>query len=299
MGILVVGSMGLDTVETPHGKVTDALGGAATYFSVSASYFTKVNLVAVVGNDFPKQHIDLLKKHKIDVDGLQQVEGKTFRWSGHYMKDLNEAQTLNTELNVFAGFDPQLPEKYTKAEYVFLANIDPVLQLKALKQVKKPKLIALDTMNFWIQGKLKELKATLRHIDILVINETEAKMLACEKNLMKAAQKIFGLGPKGLVIKRGEYGAMHVTKNSEFALPALPLEKVCDPTGAGDTFAGGFMGFIAKSNKVDDQTLKKAVVYGSVMASYNVEDFSLNKLKALNSGMINDRFNKFKKLTAF
>jgi sugar/nucleoside kinase (ribokinase family) len=299
MSILVVGSMALDSVETPFGKVKDALGGSATYFSVSASYFAKVNLVAVVGNDFPQKHMELLKKHKVDTKGLQKVNGKTFRWQGHYMKDLNQAETLKTELNVFSSFKPEIPEEYKKSDIVFLANIDPELQLEVLKQVKKPKLVACDTMNFWISSKLAALKKLLKYIDILVINEAEVKQMAADKNLIRAANKILSWGPSSLVIKRGEYGSMFYQKNNVFCLPAMPLEKVNDPTGAGDSFAGGFMGYISKTGKLDAKNFRKAVVYGSVMASFNVEGFSLSNLSRLNSAKIENRYKQFKKLTEF
>lgn len=299
MSILVVGSVALDTVETPFGKTDNALGGSAVYFSVSASYFTPVNLVAVIGEDFPQQHIDLLHKHSVDTTGLQKVPGKTFRWKGHYMHDLNQAQTLDTQLNVFANFNPELPEKYKDSDVVFLANIDPVLQRRVLEQVKKPKLVACDTMNFWIESKRDELIKTLAKVDIFVINEGEARQLAKESNLVKAAKKIFSYGPSALVIKRGEYGALFFTKKHIFSAPALPLENVFDPTGAGDTFAGGFMGYLGQCGKLNDCNLRRAMIFGSVMASFNVEDFSLNRLKNLKKPEIRKRFEQFKKLTHF
>jgi sugar/nucleoside kinase (ribokinase family) len=297
--ILVVGSVAFDSVKTPSGMVDNALGGSGTYFSVSASYFSKVKLVAVVGKDFPKKHIDLLKKHRVDVEGLKQTEGKTFRWKGQYMKDLNEAETLDTQLNVFASFKPEIPESYKDAEFVFLANIDPVLQLEVLKQVKKPKLVACDTMNYWITSKKPDLKKTLSHVDILIINDAELRLLAEESNLVRAAKKVCAWGPSALVIKRGEYGVVYLSKDTMFALPAMPLAQVCDPTGAGDTFAGGFMGALAKGGKITDAAIRKAIVYGSVMASYNIEDFSLNRLKCLTKSDIRKRYGQFKRLTSF
>jgi sugar/nucleoside kinase (ribokinase family) len=300
MSILVVGSVALDSVKTPFGKVEEALGGSGTYFSVSASYFTRVNLVAVVGDDFPPEHVALLKRHKVDTAGLQKVAGgKTFRWKGNYTYDLNQAQTLDTQLNVFAAFKPEIPEAYRDSEYVFLANIDPELQLEVLKQVKKPRLVACDTMNFWIERKLKELKKTLKHVDILVINEGEVRQMADETNLVKAARIVTSWGPRALVIKRGEYGALFYNKGRFFSAPAYPLEVIYDPTGAGDTFAGGFMGYLARCRNLSDCDLRRAIVFGSVMASYNVEDFSLRRLDRLSWPAIKKRFQQFKALTHF
>lgn len=299
MSILVVGSVALDSVKTPFGQVNDALGGSGTYFSVSASYFTKVNLVAVVGNDFSNKHIKLLKRHKVDTKGLQRVEGKTFRWKGRYMRDLNQADTLDTKLNVFADFKPQIPQEYKNSRFVFLANIDPELQLEVLRQVKKPKLVACDTMNFWIQGKLAQLKKTLKHVDILVINEAEVRQLARDTNLVKAAKKIITWGPKALVIKQGEYGSLFFSRKLTFSAPALPLESVYDPTGAGDSFAGGFMGYLAKCGNINDCNLCRALIFGSVMASFNVQGFSLSMLDKLNWRKIKQRFKLFKKITHF
>lgn len=299
MSIVVVGSVALDSVKTPQGAVEDSLGGSATYFSVSASYFSPVRLVAVVGDDFPEAHVKLLKKHKVDVSGLQRVPGKTFRWKGHYLNDLNAAETLDTQLNVFASFSPELPKAYRDSEYVFLANIDPELQLEVLSQIKKPKLVACDTMNFWITGKSKALKKTIRHVDILVINEAEAKQFAEEDNLVKAARRICSWGPDSLVIKRGEFGALLFSGGKIFAAPALPLEKIVDPTGAGDTFAGGFMGYLAQSGRINERELRRAVIMGSVMASFNVEDFSLRRLDRLNKADIRSRYGSFKDLTQF
>ncbi|HBU70158.1 MAG TPA: sugar kinase [Elusimicrobia bacterium] len=299
MSILVVGSVAMDSVKTPFGKIDNALGGSATYFSVSASYFSPVKLVAVIGEDFPKKYLDVLKKHDIDLSGLQKVKGKTFRWKGQYTYDLNQAETLDTQLNVFAHFSPNIPEQYKKSEYVFLGNIDPELQLEVLKQVKNPKLVACDTMNYWISSKKPQLIKTLKKVDILVINEAEVRELAGESNLVKASKKIFSWGPKALVIKRGEYGALFVGRNHIFSAPAYPLEKVFDPTGAGDSFAGGFMGYLAKCRSLEDHDLRRAIVFGSVMASFNVEDFSLNKLRSLDWEKITDRFHQFKKLTHF
>jgi len=299
MDILVIGSVAFDSVETPFGRGDDVLGGSATYFSTSASFFTGVQLVAVVGDDFPEEHKEFLSSRGVDLAGLQTRPGETFRWKGRYGYDLNEAQTLETHLNVFETFHPQLPESYRKAEYVFLANIDPELELEVLNQVERPKLIACDTMNFWIEGKREALVRTLGHVDILVINEAEVRQLADEANLVKASRAVLAMGPKTLVVKRGEYGVLVFTEHSIFSAPAYPLEEVFDPTGAGDTFAGGFMGYLAATNNLSDETIRKATVFGSVMASFTVEDFSLNRLRKLSWSEVEERFRRFQALTAF
>ncbi len=299
MSILVVGSVAFDSVATPFGQVDEVLGGSGTYFSTSASFFSEVSLVAVVGEDFPTEHVDFLRSRNVDLQGLQTVPGQTFRWKGRYEYDLNEAQTLETHLNVFEFFHPELPAGYEDAEYVFLANIDPELQLEVLKQVKRPQLVACDTMNFWISGKREALLRTLKHVDMLLINEGEARQLAEEPNLVKAARAILAMGPKTLVVKRGEYGVLMFHENSIFSAPAYPLESVFDPTGAGDTFAGGFMGYLASTRNLSEKSLRQAIVFGSVMASFNVEDFSLNRMKTLEYAEIQERFRRFKLLTEF
>jgi len=299
MSILVVGSLALDTIETPFGKAEKVLGGSAVYFSVAASFFTKVFLVGVVGKDFPEGHRDFLRERGIDTRGLKHEEGKTFHWEGKYGYDLNEAHTLDTELNVFEKFTPEIPEEYRDSEYVFLANIDPELQLRVLKQVRKPKVVALDTMNFWIENKLDALKETINRIDIFIINEAEARELAQEYNLVKAARKILGLGPKTLIIKQGTYGALMFTNSSVFSAPAYPLEATLDPTGAGDSFAGGFMGYLAKCRNLHDGGIRQAIIFGSVMASFCVEQFSLDRLRILTYQDIVSRFNEFLHLTCF
>ncbi len=299
VSILVVGSVALDSVKTPFGKVENALGGSGTYFSISASYFTKVKLVAVVGDDFPKKHINLLKSHGVDIEGLKKVKGKTFKWKGEYTYDFNSAKTLDTQLNVFANFKPEIPEAYKRCDYVFLGNIDPELQLEVLRQVENPRLVAADTMNFWISKKRKELIKTLKFVDVLIINEAEARQLAQETNLVKAVKVISDFGPESIVVKRGEYGALYFNHKQVFSAPAFPLEEIFDPTGAGDSFAGGFMGYIASVKNPDDINMRRAIIFGSVMASFNVEDFSLNKLKSLNKKQIMGRFQQFKELTHF
>jgi len=299
LSILVVGSIAFDSVETPFGKAEEVLGGSASYFSIAASFFTNIRLVAVVGEDFPREYLDFFRERGVDLQGLQRLPGRTFRWRGKYSRDLNERQTIDTCLNVFEDFRPKIPEQYRSSQYIFLANIDPDLQLEVLKQVKAPKLTAGDTMNFWIEGKLRSVKETLRAMDILTINQEEAEQLSNEDNLVRAARKISSLGPKTIIIKRGEYGALMFTEGSIFSAPAYPLETVCDPTGAGDSFAGGFLGYLARAQEWDDKNLRKAVIFGSVMASFCVEDFSLNRLKSLSYPEIEERFREFKELTIF
>lgn len=299
MSLLVVGSVAFDSVKTPFGEAKEVLGGSATYFSTAASYFTEVKLVAVVGEDFPAPDLEFLRKKGVDFEGLERRPGRTFRWRGEYGYQLNEAKTLDTQLNVFESFRPKLPASYRDAAFVFLANIDPELQLDVLKQVKQPKLVACDTMNFWIEGKRDALIKTLGEVDILIINDGEARELAREFNLVKVAKKILSLGPKILIIKRGEYGALMFNGQTTFAAPALPLENVFDPTGAGDSFAGGFMGYLSQNGTMNEAALRQAVIYGSVMASFNVEAFSLDRMRTLTREEINARYQEFKSLTSF
>ena len=299
MSLLVVGSVAFDDVRTPFGEALGVLGGSATYFSVAASYFANVNLVAVVGEDFPEDGIQLFRDHQVNIDGLERRLGKTFHWKGEYGFDLNEAKTLATHLNVFETFEPKIPPAYRQSPYVFLANIDPSLQLQVLEQMDSPELVACDTMNFWIGGKPEELKKTLRYVDILVINDGETRELAQEANIYKAAQSILNMGPTTLIIKRGEYGALMFNETKVFAAPAYPLEAVFDPTGAGDSFAGGFMGYLASVQNVTDATIRQAIIMGSVMASFNVEAFSLERLKAVTYDEIQERFKAFRRLVHF
>lgn len=300
MSLLVVGSVAFDALESPYGKVERALGGAATYFAVAASLFTHVNLVAVVGDDFTSKDAAIFRGRKIDTEGLEHAEGKTFFWAGRYSENLNERITLATELNVFADFKPRLPEKYRRSKYVFLANIAPQLQRDVLQQVTtRPKIAALDTMNYWIQGSNAELRETLRHVDILMINDSETRELSSEHNLLRAARHIFKMGPTTLVVKRGEHGAMMVDKRGVFCVPAFPLEEPHDPTGAGDSFAGGFMGYLAGCGQKNDASLRRAMVYGSVLGSFAVEKFGLERLRTLKSSEIHGRARHFAKLTQF
>lgn len=299
MSILVVGSIALDTVETPFGKVEEALGGAAVYFSYAASFFNHVRLVGVIGEDFPHEHISLLEDRDIDLGGLERAQGSTFRWTGHYDYDLNEAHTLDTQLNVFETFTPKIPEAFKDSDLVFLANIQPELQLKVAEQVSSPRIIACDTMNFWIEGAYDALRETLKKVNILVINDAEARELAREPSLVKAARQILKWGPDTLVVKRGEYGVLMFNDHSVFSAPAYPLEDVFDPTGAGDTFAGGFMGYLSTQEEIDEASIRQAIIFGSTLASFNVEDFSLNRMKKLDMKDILKRFSEFKQLSHF
>jgi sugar/nucleoside kinase (ribokinase family) len=300
MSLLVVGSVAFDAIETPFGRVERTVGGAATYFSLAASFFTRVNLVGVVGDDFTAKHEEVFRGRSVDLAGLERAEGKTFFWSGKYHDNLNDRTTLATDLNVFAEFRPKLPESFRKSQYIFLANIDPTLQRSVLDQVTgKPKLVALDTMNYWIEGTPDELKKTLKQTQVLMINDSETRQLSDEHNLLRAAKTIFKMGPKTLVIKRGEHGAMMVHGDSVFCVPAYPLDEIHDPTGAGDSFAGGFMGYLAGAGKINANSLKLAMVYGSVLGSFAVEKFGLDRLLKLKRREITDRVRHFHKLTTF
>ncbi len=300
MSLLVVGSVAFDALETPYGKVDRTLGGAATYFSIAASSFTDVNLVGVVGDDFTAKDRAVFKGRPIDISGLERAEGKTFFWSGRYGQDPNDRVTLVTDLNVFANFRPKLPESFRNSRHVFLANIDPTLQRSVLEQIKvRPKMVALDTMNYWIEGTPEELRAILKSTDVLMINDAETRMLSSEHNLLRAAKYIFSMGPRTLIIKRGEHGALMVDNRGVFAVPAFPLEQVFDPTGAGDSFAGGFMGYLASSKSMSDAVLRRAMVYGSVMGSFAVERFGLERLRKVTRREINARARHFAKLTQF
>ncbi len=299
MGILVVGSVALDTVQTSAGCAEEILGGSATYFSVAASYFAPVSVVAVVGEDFPEAHMDLLRRKGIDVSGIRREKGKTFRWKGDYTVDPNAARTLATELNVFADFNPTLRPEHKALSLLFLANIDPDLQRSVLEQMRRPRVVACDTMNYWIKHTREALQRTLSLVDILIVNDAETRQMAGETNLVRAANHILSWGPKTLVIKRGEYGVFMVSGKSKFAVPAFPLEEVIDPTGAGDSFAGGFMGYLAAVGKFDEAELRKAIVFGSAMASFTVSEFGLRRLGDLTYPEIEARFMEFYKLTDF
>jgi sugar/nucleoside kinase (ribokinase family) len=299
MSILVVGSVAYDTVETPFGRAERVLGGSASFFSVAASFFTPVNLVGVVGHDFGEAQLAAFRGRAIDLGGLERMEGKTFHWQGTYSKDLNSRETICTDLNVFEFFEPKIPVPYRRSEVVFLGNIDPELQLRVLEQVASPQLVACDTMNFWIHGKLRELRRTLEKVQVLLINDQEARELSGEWNLVKAARVIRAMGPRTLVVKKGEHGVLMFADEGCFSAPALPLEVVVDPTGAGDTFAGGFLGHLASSGQQGDAALRRAVVMGSTMASFCVEAFSLDRLLTLTQAEIQQRYAAFERLTTF
>ncbi len=299
MSILVVGSVALDTVETPFGKRERTLGGSATFFSFSASFFDRVNMVAVVGKDFPREHIELLKSRGIDTRGLRVLDGETFHWVGAYGYDMNTAITHSTCLNVFQNFKPEIPEEYKKSECVFLANIDPDLQMEVLGQIERPRLVACDTMNFWIDGKRDALLKLLGMVDVAVLNEAEARQLTRQPNLVRAGRMIREWGPEWVVIKKGEHGALLFGDGHIFAAPAYPMENIIDPTGAGDTFAGGFMGHLSRAGNTEWNTMRRAVIYGSVMASFNVEDFSLDRMKTLTEKAIGERYREFMPLSHF
>lgn len=301
MSIMVVGSVALDTVETPFGRGERILGGSATHFSVAASFFTDVKLIGVVGSDFSDDHLAFLKSRNIQTEGLECVPGgKTFHWQGRYGYDLSNPETLKTELNVFETFEPKVPKSYRDARHVFLANIDPVLQNRLLDEIETPDFVACDTMNFWIESKPRELKEVVSRVNAFIINEGEARLLAKERNLLKAARLIQSWGPKTLVIKRGEYGALLFHGDTIFSAPGLPLEEIKDPTGAGDSFAGGFMGYLAKVKGKDDlEDLRQAVIYGSVMASFNVEEFSCDRMRTLATQDIAYRYEEFQNLVKF
>ncbi len=297
--ILTVGSVAFDSVKTPFGEVSRVVAGAATYFSIAASFFTDVRLVGVVGQDFDREHFAVFENRRIDLAGLQRVDGDTFRWRGEYSFDLNTRETIYTHLNVFESFRPEIPAQFRNSPVVFLANIHPSLQLDVLNQVDKPEFVALDTMNYWIEGTPKELRKVLERVDVLVINDAEVRELSGEWNLVKAARVIQQMGPQRIVIKRGEYGVLMTRGAGFFAVPGLPLEKVYDPTGAGDTFAGGFIGYLAASAEITDEVVTRAIIAGSTMASFAVEDFGLDRLLALTEPEITHRFAEFKKLTHF
>jgi len=300
MSLLVVGSVAFDDIETPYGRAQRTLGGAASYFALAASHFTPVRMVAIVGDDFTEKEKSVFRGRKIDLTGLEHASGKTFFWAGRYSQNMNERTTLATELNVFADFRPTLPDPYLDSSYIFLGNIDPTLQRSVVKQINgKPKVVGLDTMNYWIDGTPAELRETLKHVDILTINDDETRQLTGEHNLLRAAKHVFKMGPRTLIIKRGEHGALMIHDGFIFSVPAFPLEEVRDPTGAGDTFAGGFMGYLAGAGRVNERTLRSAMVYGSVLASFTVERFGVERLASVTRKEIAVRARRFARLTTF
>jgi sugar/nucleoside kinase (ribokinase family) len=294
MSIIVLGTVALDTVKTPFGRRKELLGGSAAHFSMAARLFAKVNLIAIVGEDFPPRHIAFLKSKRLNLSSLIVDKGKTFRWEGQYQGDLNSALTLNTQLGVLSVFKPQVSSEQRKIKNIFLANVDPDIQKHLLAKMHSPRLVGLDSMNYWIDTKRKELVKLLKHVDIYVANDQEARTLSGENNLIKAAKRLCALGPRMILIKKGEHGVLFYNQKFIFSLPAYPVEKVVDPTGAGDTFAGGFMGYLVKAGKVDSLTIKKALAYGTVAASFNVEDFGLSRTSKLTRADLERRLTKFK-----
>ncbi len=297
--VLVVGSVALDSVETPFGKADEVLGGSGTYFSSSASHFTPVQLVGVVGDDYPVEKLEPLAARGVDLAGLEKASGTSFRWRGRYRHDLNSAETLETHLGVFSHFRPKIPDQFKRSPFVFLANIDPRLQLQVLEQVEKPRLVACDTMNFWIESRRPDLVELLRHVDLITLNDAEARQLTEHTNLVQAARWIMDKGPKHVLIKKGEHGAFMFTRDSIFFAPAYPLESVFDPTGAGDSFAGGFIGYLAATGDLSDANMRRAVVVGSAMGSFAVEKFSNARLLEITRADIDARIREFRQLVAF
>jgi sugar/nucleoside kinase (ribokinase family) len=299
MSVLVVGSVALDSVETPFGRADNVIGGSGTFFAASASHLTPVQLVGVVGDDYPMAELEPLRRRGVDMAGVERVAGESFRWRGRYRHDLNSAETLETRLGVFSHFSPKIPDQFRRAPFVFLANIDPRLQLDVLQQVEKPTLVACDTMNFWIESRRPDILALIKHVDLITLNDGEARQLTDCFNLVKAARWIMQRGPKMVVIKKGEHGAFLFKGSSIFFAPAFPLEEVFDPTGAGDSFAGGFMGYLARTGDLSDANLRRAVVYGSAMGSFAVEKFSVQRLLEITPADISARVAEFRELVAF
>ena len=299
MTVLVVGSVALDSVETPFGKASDVLGGSGTFFSAAASHLSPVQLVGVVGSDYPTEKLEPLARRGVDLAGLERAAGNSFRWRGRYRHDLNSAETLETHLGVFSHFAPKIPAQFRRAPFVFLANIDPRLQLDVLSQVEKPKLVACDTMNFWIESRRPDLMKLLERVDLVTLNDGEARQLTEHTNLVKAARWILSRGPKHVIIKKGEHGAFMFTEKSVFFAPAYPLEDVFDPTGAGDSFAGGFMGWLARTGDLSEANMRRAVIVGSALGSFAVERFSIERLLEIQRSDIEERVRDFRKLVAF
>jgi sugar/nucleoside kinase (ribokinase family) len=299
MSVLVVGTVAFDSIETPFGAAERILGGSASYFALAASFFTPVRIVGVIGRDFPAEYVELFAQRGIDLEGLKREQGETFYWRGRYHEDINVRDTLDLRLNVLSGFVPKLPDRYREAEYVFLGNIDPVMQLEVLNQLRRMKLVVCDTMDHWIRESPEELKKVLTRIEMLVINDSEARLLSGYNNIVRAARAILKMGPEVVLIKRGEYGVLQFSDSSVFATPAYPLEEVFDPTGAGDSFAGGFLGQLARSGDRSQRGIRRAIVYGSVVASFTVEDFGVKRLTAASMPDIEQRYQGFVELTDF
>lgn len=299
MSILVVGTVAFDSIETPFGSAERILGGSASYFALGASFFAPVRIVGVIGQDFPQEYLDLFSQRQIDLEGIKKAQGDTFHWRGKYHEDINVRDTLELHLNVLAGFVPDLPARYRDAEYVFLGNIDPLMQLEVLNQMRCMRLVVCDTMDHWIRESLDGLRQVLKRIEMLVINDSEARLLSGQANIVRAAREILKMGPKVVLVKRGEYGVLQFSDSSIFATPAYPLEEVFDPTGAGDSFAGGFLGQLARSGDLTQQGIRRAIVYGSVVASFTVEDFGVKRLASIGLHDIEERYRSFAQLTDF
>ena len=299
VSVLVVGTVAFDSIETPSGSAERILGGSAAYFALGASFFAPVRVVGVIGQDFPQDYLDLFTERNIDITGIKREAGDTFHWRGRYHEDINQRDTIELHLNVLAGYEPQLPESYRDAEYVFLGNIDPLMQLEVLHQIRRLKLVVCDTMDHWIRESEENLKKVLKRIEMLVINDSEARLLSGYDNIVKAARAILRMGPKMVLIKRGEYGVLQFSDSSVFATPAYPLEEVFDPTGAGDSFAGGLMGHLARTGDMSEGGLRRAIVYGSVVASFTVEDFGVKRLTDVSLPQIEERYQRFVQLTDF
>jgi sugar/nucleoside kinase (ribokinase family) len=299
MSVLVVGTVAFDSIETPFGAAERILGGSASYFALGASFFTPVRIVGVIGRDFPPDYLELFARRGIDLDGIQRADGNTFHWRGRYHEDINVRDTLELHLNVLTGYVPQLPPRYRETEYVFLGNIDPEMQMEVLNQIERMKLVACDTMDHWIRESAASLQRVLKRIEVLVINDSEARLLSGENNIVRASRTILKMGPKVVLIKRGEYGVLQFSDSSIFATPAYPLEEVFDPTGAGDSFAGGFLGQLARSGDDSQRGLRRAIVYGSVVASFTVEDFGVQRLVTASLADVEERYQRFLQLTDF
>jgi sugar/nucleoside kinase (ribokinase family) len=299
MSLLVVGSIALDSIETPFGTAEDAVGGSATFFSAAASLFCNIKLVGVIGSDFPEDDLDFLAARGVDLSGVERAEGESFRWAGRYSYDLNSRETLDTRLGVFADFQPKIPASFRDAEWIFLGNIDPVLQLDVLDQIRNPRFVAADTMNFWISGRREELLRVLERVDVLLVNDSEARELSGDHNLLRAARWIQQRGPSMVVVKKGEHGAILFTREFAFFAPGYPLEEVFDPTGAGDAFGGGFVGYLARVGSTDPEELRRAMIYGSAMGSFAVERFGLERFHDLTAREVHDRVRQFREMTAF
>jgi sugar/nucleoside kinase (ribokinase family) len=300
MSLVVVGSVAIDNIISPEGRKDNSMGGSACYFSCAASYFVPVNFVGIIGRDYPEEYLDLLRSKNISLEGLEVVDGESFRWTGEYSADFTSVETHNLALNVFEQFDPILPDSYRQSEFVFLANIDPILQMKVMNQVKNPRLVVMDTMDFWIKTRRKELLEMIKRVDILILNDGEARMLSEEHSLIKAAKILLQWGPKKVIVKRGEHGAFLIDNEGElFSIPAYPVEKVIDTTGAGDSFAGGFMGHITKAGTLNKETFRVAMVYGISLSSFTVEGFSLDRLSKITLQDREERFGRLKEMTTF